>query len=531
MSIRRLTSPTLLATALLASSAFGQSGAISGVPFAPAARANSLPSSPQHLLTPPSNFAQAGGGCEVLLNQTPTNSGAFYSDSEIDDPALDQSVLAEDITLASDKEICDLTIWGAFAPANGFPPGSIQLLVHEDEMGLPGPVVYSEFGVPFASSPTGDLVFGLDVYEFTLTPTAAVLLNSGTTYWFEIYYSSGTGTDDFVWIQGNPDPLTGSEGITFAFQAPGEDWLQTSNNMSIVIRGTDPFDPCQDDDFLEDNDDCGQEIPLGNGFYPGLFASKTDWDYFSLSVAPGDTVDISVSHIQADGDIDAFLYPADMCADFASGDVGCTDSLACGYTLNDVETLSYTNTSGVCETYILKINVWPPTTTGDCNNYDLTITGTVGSPIGFSYCDQNANSTGEIARITALGSPLPGDNQLSLVANRMPADQIGYFIVSQTAGLVDLPGLGISDGFLCLGSGKGRYNGVNGNPGAILNSGAAGTFCLTGLDTNMIPLSSGPSYPAMVGTSNYFTAWFRDPSGVVGNNFTDAVEIPWEELK
>ncbi len=531
MSARLILVPGLLAASLLGGTAFGQSQSISTVrDVASLPGANSLYSTPRlqrRGVTPP--IQAAGGGCDVLIDQAPDGLNAYFSDSGADFSGGSQ-VVAEDMTLASDHEICSIQIWGLFFPGGAVPSGGFELLIHEDAGGFPGAVIYSESGVTASIVETGNVLFGANEVEVFLEPMVPVLLLGGGTYWFEISYTSGFGTTDFVWETGTLDPVFGAGGFSFALEAPGVTWLDPAvdENLAMVVRGTEFVDPCTQDDFLEDNDDCGQEIVLGDGVYLDLFASKTDWDYFALTVAPGETLDVSVSHDQSVGDIDAFLYAADMCADFASGDVGCAGSLDCAFTLDDVETLSFTNMSGVCETYILKINVWPPTTTGDCNNYDLTISGTVGSPIGASYCAQNANSTGQIARITALGSDAAADDQLTVVANRMPANQIGYFIVSLAPDAVDLPGAGLSDGILCLGSGKGRYNGQNGNPGAILNSGDAGTFCLAGLDTNLIPLSSGMSYPAMAGSSNYFTAWFRDPTGVIGNNFTDAVQIDWQ---
>lgn len=531
MSAKPIVLTGLLAASLLGGAASGQSQSISTArDVASLPGAKSLYSTPllQRRGATPLTQAAGGGGCDVLLNQAPDGLNAYFSDESLDFNGGSQSI-AESLTLATDHEICSLQIWGLFFPGSTVPPGGFELLIHEDAGGIPGPVVYSESNVTATIVETGNVLFAANEIEVLIEPAVPVLLSGGTTYWFEIYYTSGFGTTDFAWETATSDPA-GGLGFSAAFEAPGMGWgdAGVAEELALVVRGTEVIDPCLQDDFLEDNDDCGQEIVLGDGLYLGLFASKTDWDYFALTVAPGDTLDISVTHDQSVGDIDAFLYAADMCADFASGDVGCAGSLDCAFTLDDVETLSFTNMSGVCETYILKINVWPPTTTGECNNYDLAISGTVGGPIGASYCAQNANSTGEIARITALGSDVAADDQLTLVANRLPANQIGYFIVSLTSGAVDLPGVGLSDGILCLGSGTGRYTGQNGNPGMVLDSGDAGTFCLSGIDTTMIPLSSGMDYPAVAGLSTYFTAWFRDPSGVIGNNFTDAVQIDWQ---
>ena len=155
----------------------------------------------------------------------------------------------------------------------------------------------------------------------------------------------------------------------------------------------------------------------------------------------------------------------------------------------------------------------------------LNITGTA---TGTNYCAQNANSTGDVATILALGSDLAADDDLSLFACGMPAGEIGFFVVSTSQGLVNLPMMGVSDGFLCLGSGKGRFNGMHGNPGAILTSDAAGSFTLAAIDTTMMPSSSSVPYAVAAGTTSYFTAWFRDSAGTIGNNFTDATQVMWQ---
>lgn len=285
---------------------------------------------------------------------------------------------------------------------------------------------------------------------------------------------------------------------------------------------------CIVDDDWEDNDDCGDQVQLFDGFYPDLTVSKEDWDYFGFTVAPGGTLSITIVHLQPVGDIDAFLYPAGACVDFESGDIGCAKALACATTVSDLEMLSYTNLGSECETYILKIYVVPSSATGFCNEYDLFVEGTLGSPLGEAYCPQNQNSTGKVARIDAFGSPVAADQRLTLVARNMPEEQAGFFVVSTSSGAVDLPGAGVSDGLLCLGPETGRFNGQAGKPGSVLSTGPAGTFCLSGIDLSALPSSAGPSYPALAGTSSYFTTWFRDPDGDVGNSFSDAVVIDWQ---
>ena len=76
-------------------------------------------------------------------------------------------------------------------------------------------------------------------------------------------------------------------------------------DMDITVQP----DPCttSGDDALEDNDDCASAISGITGFYPALFASKTDFDYYAYPLADGATIDVSAFFTHASGDIDVIL--------------------------------------------------------------------------------------------------------------------------------------------------------------------------------------------------------------------------------
>ncbi len=137
--------------------------------------------------------------------------------------------------------------------------------------------------------------------------------------------------------------------------------------------------------------------------------------------------------------------------------------------------------------------------------------------LGQIYCAPAVpNSTGEYAKIGAGGSNQVALNAFVLTLEDLPTNQFGFFLTSQTEGIIFPSG---SDGILCLTGTTGRFN----RSGEIWNSGAAGTAALV-VDLTDFP----PPVLSMVqpGQTWRFQAWYRDNSpGVVSNNFSDAVRV------
>ncbi|MGK0217616.1 MAG: hypothetical protein ACI9HE_001094 [Planctomycetota bacterium] len=286
-------------------------------------------------------------------------------------------------------------------------------------------------------------------------------------------------------------------------------------------------DPCVAamDDNLEENDDCGQEAPIGSGTFNGLFVSKLDWDYYSVDVNNGDTLQVDLLFIHALGDTDVFLYESGFCQDFAAGNVGCTSSLICGFSASDNESISWTNTTGSTQTYTIKVNVYPPTGTGDCNIYDMVVSGADGmggGGFGTNYCGPGAvNSSGMPGIIAASGSSVVADNDLLITASQLPDGQFAYLLASRTQGFVANPGG--SQGNLCVLGDIARFNRA-GEVGAI----AGGSFAL------QMPLGDFPEPPTngvsvLAGDTWNFQCWHRDfVNGSPTSNFTDAVEVDFQ---
>ncbi|MDA8988775.1 hypothetical protein N9185_00150 [bacterium] len=141
---------------------------------------------------------------------------------------------------------------------------------------------------------------------------------------------------------------------------------------------------------------------------------------------------------------------------------------------------------------------------------------------GTSYCDPAAtNSTGVPAELSVSGSSLLAMNDVTLVAQSLPLNSFGFFVVSQMRGFV--PNAGGSAGNLCLSGMIGRYVG----PGQIQNSGSSGSMSLA-IDVTQVPQPTGFVSIASGETWN-FQAWFRDSSpGGATSNFTQGVEVTFQ---
>ncbi|MCP3919272.1 MAG: hypothetical protein GY711_27345 [bacterium] len=136
--------------------------------------------------------------------------------------------------------------------------------------------------------------------------------------------------------------------------------------------------------------------------------------------------------------------------------------------------------------------------------------GTTG-PIGTNYCGPALpNSTGASAVITATGSAVVANNDLTLTAEFLPVGQFGYFLASETQGFFNPPG---SAGFICLAGAIGRFN-----QASNIIQGPVGSIQV---DLTAIPVS--PPEAVLIGDVWSFQCWFRDAGGT--SNFTDGVSI------
>ncbi|MCP3917719.1 MAG: hypothetical protein GY711_19420 [bacterium] len=141
----------------------------------------------------------------------------------------------------------------------------------------------------------------------------------------------------------------------------------------------------------------------------------------------------------------------------------------------------------------------------------------VGTALAVNYCSPAVpNSTGFPASISATGSPLAADNDLTLLVEDLPPGEFGYFLVGSDQGTLAPPG---SQGILCIVcagfqgcAGIGRYN----RSGEIVQ-GPTGSLSV---DLTALPLS--PPVAVAPGDTWNFQCWYRD---LGSSNFSDAIAV------
>ena len=168
-------------------------------------------------------------------------------------------------------------------------------------------------------------------------------------------------------------------------------------------------------------------------------------------------------------------------------------------------------------------------TANDANAQSIVEAGVDGVEVGTVECDPTsigtvecfpaaANSSGAPGTLRAEGSSAVVDNDVQLIAESLPANSVGYFLVSRDAGLIVSPGG--SSGNLCLSGSIGRY------AGDVLSSGPAGEF-LFQLDLTALPQPTG-AIGAVAGDTFRFQAWFRDFTIFPTSNFTHSLAISFD---
>lgn len=150
----------------------------------------------------------------------------------------------------------------------------------------------------------------------------------------------------------------------------------------------------------------------------------------------------------------------------------------------------------------------------------LAASGGGGAQIGTSYCGPAVvNVTGLPGTITAFGSSLVADNDVTLVATQLPTNTLGWFVASQTQGL--LANAAGFRGTLCLSGTVSRFNWFP------LDTGPLGEMTLQ-LDLTNIPSPTGWSM-ITAGTTWNFQALFRDSqAGQSTANLSDGVSIQFQ---
>ncbi len=240
-------------------------------------------------------------------------------------------------------------------------------------------------------------------------------------------------------------------------------------------------------------------------------------------LAPGDLVTISFAAkgTFANGGV-AF---AELFSEIAGGGVSSSEILT-GAPLNltgSWQSFSFTAAAGpdVSGGLTLQFAVVNGANNGSLAQVFLDDVAITPPGLGVNYCTANANSLGLAASMSAQGSSVASDNNLTLAAADLVSNSFGFFLTSRSTGLATNPGG--SQGNLCLGGSIGRYVGA----GQIQQADSTGTITLP-LDLTMIPQPTG-FVAATSGDTWSFQAWYRDSiGGQATSNFTDGLTINFQ---
>ncbi|QDV04817.1 hypothetical protein Poly30_03100 [Planctomycetes bacterium Poly30] len=139
--------------------------------------------------------------------------------------------------------------------------------------------------------------------------------------------------------------------------------------------------------------------------------------------------------------------------------------------------------------------------------------------LGQNYCGPAVvNSAGASAVMSASGSRVALDNDLTLRASLLPPGSWGFFVTSRTQGFVQGPGG--SRGNLCISADVARFS------LQVQNSGSARAIS-TRINLTLVP--TNPPQSVLAGQSWNFQAWYRDSfQGQPTSNFTDGLTIDFE---
>jgi len=363
----------------------------------------------------------------------------------------------------------------------------------------------------------------------------------------DVTYASGINADPDLYLFDDP-ACANQVDVNFSFGGAGQvEWSNATGAVATVMlevrviagEGCNNYDlnvstapdPCLDplsDDILEDNDDCLNALPMSDGTYPGLFVSKADHDFYEVSVADMDTLFVDLLFSTATADVDVYIYDDQVaCGDLAS-------YLVRGFSGTDNENISWTNTTGSVQTYYVQVVVWA-SSSGECNNYDMTLTGSGGVLAApFCYGDGSADVGGGLvgcpcanestlgagegctsslgfgAKLEASGTSIVANDDLVFTISQARPSQPSMLIQGST--LVAFP---FKDGILCMGTPTERVE-------VVFLDGAGGGSTVGSIVTN------GNVSP---GDTRYYQQWYRDPGGVSpcgnGSNFTQGLTLTW----
>ena len=332
----------------------------------------------------------------------------------------------------------------------------------------------------------------------------------------------------WTWVTGEP--------FTYTRWAPGEpnDIFNTSNYLELWDIGR--WNDERNNSFINNGYIIEYEVPTlnpANGHYYLYVPGQLTWTEARAAAEQLSFMGVS-GHLATISDASEGAFVRGIDPSFHGGWLGgFQDTSAPGYSEPGGgwawitgEPFTYTNwrtsTGEPNNGSALGENVLEMTDTGDWN--DAADTASIFNPgyviefdvsIGTTYCTSQPNSTGAIGVLTALGSRVAAQNDLTLVASSLPPLQFASGVVSLQQSSVT-----VGSGTLCLGGSIGRFNA----PSQIMQVDLSGQ-CSLQVNTTTIPQSGFP-VTIQGGESWNFQIWYRDSlSGTATSNFTSAVEI------
>jgi hypothetical protein len=127
------------------------------------------------------------------------------------------------------------------------------------------------------------------------------------------------------------------------------------------------------EDNLEDNDTCATALAIATPFSrSGLAVYKTDNDYYSVTVPPGEELQVDIFFTHQVADVDLFVY------DLNGPCGGLLTFLTRSDSSSNDESVSWLNTSSSPVDVAIKVLVFPGSI-AQCNNYDIQVT--LGIPV------------------------------------------------------------------------------------------------------------------------------------------------------
>lgn len=314
------------------------------------------------------------------------------------------------------------------------------------------------------------------------------------------------------------------------------DLTSTSNCNTYDIAATISIDPCVAavDDMFEENDDCLNAAPVPTGLQAGLFVEKegVDEDWFSIDVLPGQTLTVTATFVNDDGDIDIDLF--DACGGvLLEGSAGVTN----------IEDVTWTNTTGATVNAKWGVFVWAGDPTESCNTYDMNVE-LQGRQVFTAFCFGDgsgtpcpcsnnssaghpggcANSAGNGAVLTATGNPIVGADTLSFSLSSAAPTTMALLV----SALNPLPQVGG-----CVGCGDPAFDGLRCAGGDFRRHGTR----LTDASGNTPTTWGGLGGPAggliarsglAAGQTRYFFAFYRDDVTQVcggAQNSSNGIEV------